>query len=129
VEEEGRSLAPYETVCNNQKKLGTTLLIGADHGVGAWRSHIKVFTKGPSEIRLFHEKTPLAQKEALPERGFRVLQTAELYCRKDDPLLLTSTVNQCLEDVYDRLIGSQLLVLLCKKRGAREPMFLPRNAS
>jgi hypothetical protein len=105
------------------------LLIGADHGVGAWRSHIKVFTKGPSERRLFHEKTLLAQKEASPERGFRVLQTAEIYCRKDDPVVLTSTVTQCLDDGYDLLIGSQLLVLVCKKRGVREPMFIPRNAS
>jgi hypothetical protein len=106
-----------------------TLLIGADHGVGAWRSHIKVFTKGPSERRLFHEKTLLAQKEASPEQGFRVLQTAEIYCHKYDPLVLASTVTQCLDDGYNRLIGSQLLVLMCKKRGVREPMFIPRNAS
>jgi hypothetical protein len=88
-----------------------------------------VFTKGPSERRLFHEKTLLAQKEASPERGFRVLQTAEEYCCKYDPLVLTSTVTQCLDDGYDRLIGSQLLVIMCKKRGIREPMCLPRNAS
>jgi hypothetical protein len=88
-----------------------------------------VFTKGPSERRLFHEKTLVAQKEASPERGFRVLQTAEIYCRKDDPLVLTSTVTQCIDDGYDRLIGSQLLVIMCKNRGVREPMFLPRNAS
>jgi hypothetical protein len=64
LEEEGGSLALYETVLKNQKKLGMTLLIGVDHGVGAWRSHIKVFTKGPSERQLFHENTLLAQKEA-----------------------------------------------------------------
>jgi hypothetical protein len=129
VEEEGWLLAPYETVHNNQKKLGMPLLIRADHGVGAWRSHIKVFTKVPNERRLFHEKMLLAQKEASPERGFGVLQTAEIYFRKDDSLVLTSTVTQCLDDGYDHIIGSHLLVLLCKKRGVREPMFLPRNAS
>jgi hypothetical protein len=112
-----------------QKKLGMTLLLVAYHGLGAWRSHIKVFTKGPSERRLFHEKTILTQKEASPERGFRVLHTAEIYCCKDDPLVLTSTVTQCIDDGYDRLIGSQIIVRMCKKRGVREQVFLPRNTS
>jgi hypothetical protein len=97
-------------------------------GRGLVKSH-KSVQKGPSERLFFHEKTLLAQKEASPERGFRVLQTAEIHCRKDDPVVLTSTVTQCLDDVYDLLIGSQLLVLVCNKRGVREPMFIPRNAS
>jgi hypothetical protein len=38
-------IVPYTTTQNYRNKLGMTLLIGAYHGKGAWRSLIKIFFK------------------------------------------------------------------------------------
>jgi hypothetical protein len=62
--------APYITTQIGRKRKGMAVLIGADHGKGAWRSHIKVFTRDGKYHRLFREQRKHEQKEAVAERGY-----------------------------------------------------------
>jgi hypothetical protein len=76
-------------------------LIDADHDKGAWRSHIKVFTHDGKYRRLFHEQRKYANKEAVAESGYYILQTASINCKNDHPSILTNTCTYTLDAGYD----------------------------
>jgi len=81
---------------------GWEVLVGADHGQGAWRSWIRMYPASPDLRRQRHEAWKL-DKTNEPNIGI-TRQVAHIKCKKDNAKVLRETgVSGIMCEGYDQL--------------------------
>jgi hypothetical protein len=114
---------------NCHKQLCVIVLIVADHGKGAWRSYLKIFSCDGKHQGTFQEQAKHEKKRIMGDCGYYISQTVSIVCKKFHPEILTSTVMKPLDEGYDMLKGSQLLTTQCEETGETKSIFIPMGAS
>jgi hypothetical protein len=105
------------------------VLIGVDHGKGTWWSYLKIFSLDGKHLRAFQEQAKHKKKRIMGDCGYYILQTASILCKKDHPTIFDSTVVKPLDEGYEIIKGSQLIITHCEETGETESIFIPRGAS
>jgi hypothetical protein len=79
LKEEGRTvITPYVSTQNGHKQQGMTVLIGADHGKGAGRRYLKIFSHDGKNQRVFQGQAKHERKRIMGDCGYCMSQTASI---------------------------------------------------
>ena len=94
-------------------KLGWELIIGADHGKGAWRSIVKVYHTDYPTQRAQEEarKFSWTDNQMEDERGYFLLRHGHIDCRKDDEKIIWNTIMSKLREDFTKLLSSRMVAL------------------
>jgi len=84
------NLGPY---ANMEGISGWTILGRGDHGKGAWRSHLKIYICSPREMR----DNTFADKNDHRNPPYLIRHIGHVVCKKDDPIVIMSTVSVALD--------------------------------
>lgn len=117
------SLAAYPT----HKGLGWVILLGADHGKGAWRCHTKLYTHSAAYRRRFQDASKFKKHITSHESGARLDQVAHITCKKYHPLVLENTVTADLDAGFATIKSSQLVVLWNSRDECAIAKMLPKQ--
>ena len=88
---------------NTKTSLGWHIIVGADHGKGAWLPWVKIFNKSRADLRKIQEDGGNDAK------GCIIAQVVHGVCKKDTPKILASTISDALSCGYDNLLTSCLV--------------------
>jgi hypothetical protein len=105
-------LTHYPTACG----VGWNVIVGADHGLGAWRCHTKIMNHSAEYQRHFQDQTKHEKRRSHSESGYHTCQSANVMCKKDAPAVLEETVARTLNAGWKIIKDSQLVVLWNTKK-------------
>ena len=94
-------------------KLGWELIVGADHGKGAWRSVVKVYHADYPTRRAQEEERKICwtDKRMDDERGYFLLRNGHIDCKKDNEEILRNTVMCKMREDFTKILSSRMLGL------------------
>ena len=92
----------------NWTKVGWELIVGADHGKGAWRSVVKVYYSDYEERRAQAEASKICwtDRRMDDEQGYFLLRNGHVDCRKDNEEILRNTVMRKMREDFTKLLNS-----------------------
>jgi hypothetical protein len=101
-----------------------TLIAGADHGQGAWRSWLKISTISGAEVRI----RMACDQSFDPKTAFVTLQFAHITCKKDHHEILASSVSKVISAAYEKLLSSSLVFIKAPNKDKVRPVYLSKHA-
>jgi hypothetical protein len=81
---------------------------GADHGQGALRSHMKVYTRSPEYCHIYNSQAKEKIHRA-DKCGYSILNNTHMDCKNDHPSVLEYTVAKDIDFGYESLMVSQMV--------------------
>ena len=126
LEEHGGKRLVKSTTCKNHPlkayqigtKVGWELIVGADHGKGAWRSVVKVYYSDYEERRAQAEASKICwtDRRMDDEHGYFLLRNGHVDCRKDNEEILRNTVMRKMHEDFTKLLNSRMIAVKCNSQ-------------
>jgi hypothetical protein len=115
------------THCPTARGVGWNVLVGVDHGLGAWRCHTNITTHSADYQRHFQDQENHEKRRSHCESRYHTCHSANVTCKKDAPVVLEETVARTLDAGWKIIKDSQLVFLWNTKEECVVDKMVPKN--
>lgn len=102
-----------------------TIISGADHGQGAWRSWVKIYTMSENCVQEEMAADPTFDQR----KTYITSQVGHITCKKDHPEILLNSVSPHLSTAYEKLLSSMLVFISVHGEKKVRAIYLSRHAT